>query len=224
MLAQCCTCQVAELAGTKAILCRNIAAVAITKCDSSTLTSMQCQMNTEERITSTTARKMQSQLSTAERGNISIMSPKMYDQTHAMKTNNDNTVRRSNGYTSDAGCRSPLRTSDCNGLDFKDVLNWANQPTRELNDSRIRYPSDPTGKGRERIPSQSNDKGAINSATPSPCNSGVQQDMGRLLKEKDAELRTLRETMTKNENAILRVLEDKKKFWEADLMDRNREK
>ena len=48
--------------------------------------------------------------------------------------------------------------------------------------------------------------------TPSPSDSGV-GELEAILKEKDAEINTLRDVMDKNERAIFQVYEDKKNGW-----------
>lgn len=52
--------------------------------------------------------------------------------------------------------------------------------------------------------------------TPSPSDSGV-GELEAMLKEKDAEINTLRDVMEKNEKAIFQVYEEKKKSWSHDL-------
>lgn len=54
--------------------------------------------------------------------------------------------------------------------------------------------------------------------TPSPSDSGV-GELEAMLKEKDAEINTLREVMDKNERAIIQVYEEKKNSWLKQLRD-----
>ncbi|KAK3095538.1 hypothetical protein FSP39_015871 [Pinctada imbricata] len=54
--------------------------------------------------------------------------------------------------------------------------------------------------------------------TPSPSDSGV-GELEAMLREKDAEINTLREVMDKNERAIFQVYEDKKKSWNKELKE-----
>lgn len=48
-------------------------------------------------------------------------------------------------------------------------------------------------------------------------------DIKNALMIKDTELRMMRETMTKNESAILQVFEDKKRKWQVEMLDRKKE-
>ncbi|XP_047500043.1 leucine zipper putative tumor suppressor 2 homolog isoform X3 [Penaeus chinensis] len=52
--------------------------------------------------------------------------------------------------------------------------------------------------------------------TPSPSDSGV-AELEAMLKEKDSEINTLRETMEQNEQVIFKVYEEKEKTWEREL-------
>jgi len=54
--------------------------------------------------------------------------------------------------------------------------------------------------------------------TPSPSDSGV-GELEAILKEKDAEIHTLRDVMDKNERAILQVYEEKRNCWLKDLQE-----
>ena len=54
--------------------------------------------------------------------------------------------------------------------------------------------------------------------TPSPSDSGV-GELEAMLKEKDAEINTLREVMDKNERAIFQVYEEKKNSWSKELKE-----
>nr|XP_053644472.1 leucine zipper putative tumor suppressor 3-like isoform X3 [Cherax quadricarinatus] len=52
--------------------------------------------------------------------------------------------------------------------------------------------------------------------TPSPSDSGV-AELEAMLKEKDSEINTLRETMEQNEQVIFKVYEEKERTWEREL-------
>ncbi|XP_071549189.1 uncharacterized protein [Panulirus ornatus] len=52
--------------------------------------------------------------------------------------------------------------------------------------------------------------------TPSPSDSGV-AELEAMLKEKDTEINTLRETMEQNEQVIFKVYEEKERTWEREL-------
>ncbi|KAG0723715.1 Leucine zipper putative tumor suppressor 3 [Chionoecetes opilio] len=52
--------------------------------------------------------------------------------------------------------------------------------------------------------------------TPSPSDSGV-AELEAMIKEKDSEINTLRETMEQNEQVIFKVYEEKEKTWEREL-------
>lgn len=54
--------------------------------------------------------------------------------------------------------------------------------------------------------------------TPSPSDSGV-GELEAMLREKDAEINTLREVMDKNERAIFQVYDEKKKSWLKEIHD-----
>lgn len=54
--------------------------------------------------------------------------------------------------------------------------------------------------------------------TPSPSDSGV-GELEAILREKDAEINTLREVMDKNERAIFQVYDEKKKSWVKEIHD-----
>lgn len=54
--------------------------------------------------------------------------------------------------------------------------------------------------------------------TPSPSDSGV-GELEAMLREKDAEINTLREVMDKNERAIFQVYDEKKKSWVKEIHD-----
>lgn len=54
--------------------------------------------------------------------------------------------------------------------------------------------------------------------TPSPSDSGV-GELEAILKEKDAEINTLRDVMDKNERAIFQVYEDKRSGWLREIQD-----
>lgn len=54
--------------------------------------------------------------------------------------------------------------------------------------------------------------------TPSPSDSGV-GELEAMLRDKDAEIQHLRETMEKNENAIMQVYQEKKQNWEMELKE-----
>lgn len=54
--------------------------------------------------------------------------------------------------------------------------------------------------------------------TPSPSDSGV-GELEAILKEKDAEINTLRDVMDKNERAIFQVYEDKRNGWIREIQD-----
>lgn len=54
--------------------------------------------------------------------------------------------------------------------------------------------------------------------TPSPSDSGV-GELEAILREKDAEINTLREVMDRNERAILQVYEERKNAWVQDAND-----
>lgn len=54
--------------------------------------------------------------------------------------------------------------------------------------------------------------------TPSPSDSGV-GELEAMLREKDAEINTLREVMDKNERAIFQVYDEKKKSWAKEIHD-----
>lgn len=54
--------------------------------------------------------------------------------------------------------------------------------------------------------------------TPSPSDSGV-GELEAMLREKDAEINTLREVMDKNERAIFQVCDEKKKSWVKEIHD-----
>lgn len=54
--------------------------------------------------------------------------------------------------------------------------------------------------------------------TPSPSDSGV-GELEAILKEKDAEINTLRDVMDKNERAIFQVYEEKRNGWARDIQD-----
>ncbi|CAG2233850.1 unnamed protein product [Mytilus edulis] len=54
--------------------------------------------------------------------------------------------------------------------------------------------------------------------TPSPSDSGV-GELEAMLREKDAEINTLREVMDKNERAIFQVYDEKKKSWAKEVHD-----
>ena len=54
--------------------------------------------------------------------------------------------------------------------------------------------------------------------TPSPSDSGV-GELEAILKEKDAEINTLREVMDKNERAIFQVYDDKRNGWIREIQD-----
>jgi alkylated DNA repair dioxygenase AlkB len=58
--------------------------------------------------------------------------------------------------------------------------------------------------------------------TPSPSDSGV-GELEAVLREKDAEILHLRETMEQNEKAIIQVYEEKKLAWHLDKEDLRRE-
>jgi len=58
--------------------------------------------------------------------------------------------------------------------------------------------------------------------TPSPSDSGV-GELEAVLREKEAELQRLRETMETNEIAIIQVLEEKKQSWEAAMEEKSKE-
>ncbi|XP_062604883.1 leucine zipper putative tumor suppressor 2 homolog [Saccostrea cucullata] len=54
--------------------------------------------------------------------------------------------------------------------------------------------------------------------TPSPSDSGV-GELEAMLKEKDAEINTLRDVMDKNERAIFQVYEEKKNSWSQEIKE-----
>ncbi|XP_021351622.1 leucine zipper putative tumor suppressor 2 homolog isoform X2 [Mizuhopecten yessoensis] len=78
-----------------------------------------------------------------------------------------------------------------------------------------------TPERSESIPSSNMSRVSVNRLegyvqTPSPSDSGV-GELEAMLKEKDAEINTLRDVMEKNEKAIFQVYEEKKKSWSHDM-------
>lgn len=88
-------------------------------------------------------------------------------------------------------------------------INRTNDRSESLNSSNV-----------SRVSSHHHVSDAIN--TPSPSDSGV-GELESILREKDAIIQHLRDTMEKNETAILQVCAEKERLWEMELRDINLE-
>ncbi|XP_033756476.1 leucine zipper putative tumor suppressor 2 homolog isoform X1 [Pecten maximus] len=142
-------------------------------------------------------------------------------------TNQRNVANMSHGSLNTESDRSASFSSDGHSKQFSPDRPESIRSFQMDSDHSTSFSSDGqsqkqyTPERSESIPSSNMSRISVNRLdgyvqTPSPSDSGV-GELEAMLKEKDAEINTLRDVMEKNEKAIFQVYEEKKKSWSHDM-------